>query len=206
LPLGVSKKRAVRNSRIFMTTLLDIQLARLLYPVLVDIAATGTPRTPQQLVHMAQARYPDERRIGHLIVQRIPRILAVISTFTERQKLPNLAVIIVNARAYPSCAAQAEQLRVNDCHWRAVSQDFNQYAATAERALGLPARRSREAATQLLSEYYAAHREDYGKAMRYLREVIIDNLANGMEVEQAFEVEARLLAPERRVVIEVKPD
>ena len=189
-----------------MTTLLDIQLARLLYPLLVDIASAGKPRTPQQLVHMAQARYPDERRIGHLIVPRIPRILAVVSAFTERQALPDLAVVIVDARAPFNSAVQAEQLRVNDCHWRAVSHDFHVYGATAERALSLPARRSREAATHLLGEHYAAHRERYGKAMRYLREVIIDNLANGMEVEQAFEVEARLLAPERRVVIEVKPD
>lgn len=189
-----------------MTTLLDIQLARLLYPLLVDIASTGKPRTPPQLVHLAQARYPDERRIGHLIPQRIPRILAVISTFTERQALPDLAVIIVDARDSLSGVIRAEQLRVNDCHWRAVSHDFNLYGASAERALSLPARRSREAATQLLAEHYAAHRERYGKAMRYLREVIIDNLVNGMDVEQAFEVEARLLAPEGRVVIEVKPD
>lgn len=189
-----------------MTTLLDIQLARLLYPLLVEIASVGKPRTAQQLVHMAQTRYPDERRIGHLIPQRIPRILAAISVFTERQALPDLAVIIVNARDPLGSAIQAEQLRVNDCHWRAVSQDFNLYAATAERALSLPARRSREAATQLLGEHYAAHRQRYGKAMRYLREVIIDNLVNGMEVEQAFEVEARLLTPEGTLVIEVKPD
>lgn len=189
-----------------MTTLLDIQLARLLYPLLVDIARVGKPRTPQQLVQMAQARYPDERRIGHLIPQRIPRILAAISAFAERQSLPNLAVIIVNARDPLDSATQAEQLRVCDCHWRAVSQAFNLYGATAERALSLPARRSREAATQLLGEHYAAHRDRYGKAMRYLREVIIDNLVNGMEVEQAFEVEARLLAAQERVVIEIKPD
>lgn len=177
-----------------MTTLLDVQLARLLYPLLVDIAASRAPRSPRQFLHLAHTRFIDDRRVGQLTAARLGRVLAVIRHFTEQHGLPDLARAVEVPREYePALLEHAG----DDCFgfpWARVTTDFNLYGAAAERALTPPHRLSRETATRVMADYYFEHREQYAQVMRHMREVVIDNLINGMGVAEAFEVEARSLA------------
>lgn len=175
-----------------MTTLLDVQLARLLYPLLVEIAGGKTPRSTQQLLHLAHSRYLDDRRVGQLIPLRLNRVLAVVRLFTERNGLPDLTRSVLAPRQQQAALLEYEQ---GDCFgfdWESVTTDFNLYGAAAERALTPRHRLSRKTATRVMSEYYYEHREEYAQVMRQLREVVIDNLVNGMGVAEAFEVERRL--------------
>lgn len=175
-----------------MTTLLDVQLARLLFPLMVEIAGGKTPRSTQQFLHLAQTRYLDDRRVGQLIPLRLGRVLAVIRLFTERNGLPDLTRTVLAPRQQQAALLEHQG---GDCFgfdWAEFTTDFNLYGAAAERALTPRHRLSRETATRLMSEYYFEHREEYAQVMRQLREVVIDNLINGMGVAQAFEVERRL--------------
>jgi hypothetical protein len=187
-----------------MVTLLDVQLARLLFPLLAEIARRGQPVSAQQLVYLAQAHHRDDRRVGHLSALRVPRILTVIMAFANRHELPDLTRMISVGRTPVSASVLSVQQRCVQIDWLATLADFNLYGAQLERTHTPAARRPREAATQLMSEFYLAHREPYAKAMRYFREVIIDNIVNGMEVEQAFEIEARLLEPTAPTMIDVR--
>ncbi|WP_206360588.1 hypothetical protein, partial [Pseudomonas viridiflava] len=58
-------------------TLLDVQLARLLYPILIDLAVSQQILTYTQLIARAQAQYPDDQRVANLIPVRMGRILWV---------------------------------------------------------------------------------------------------------------------------------
>ncbi|WP_213875476.1 hypothetical protein [Pseudomonas sp. dw_358] len=177
-----------------MTTLLDVQLARLLYPLLVEIAAGKTPRSTQQFLHLAHTRFLSDRRVGQLIPARLGRVLAVIRHFTEQHDLPDLTRTVNLPRDHEPALLEHQS---GDCFgysWAKATADFNLYGAIAERALTSPHRLSRETATRVMSDYYFEHREPYAQVMRHMREVVIENLINGMGVAEAFEVEARLLA------------
>lgn len=86
-------------------TLLDVQLARLLYPLLIELATAQEILTYGQLIERAQARYPDDQRVANLIPVRMGRILWVIYDFVAERDLPRLTLIIVSAGdQYPGSA------------------------------------------------------------------------------------------------------
>ena len=175
-----------------MTTLLDVQLARLLFPLLAEMAKGNASSTPQQFLHLAQTRYLDDRRVGQLIPLRVDRILAVIRVFTEANGLPDLTRTVLAHRQDLPSLIEHEQPSCFGFDWASVTTDFNLYGAAAERALTPKTWLGRETATRVMSEYFFEHREQYGQVMRYSREVLIDNLVGGMGVAEAFEVEARV--------------
>lgn len=176
-----------------MTTLLDVQLARLLFPLLVELANGKTPRTTSQFLHLAQTRYLDDRRVGQLIPVRLGRILGVIRLFTERNRLPDLTRVVLAARQHEPALLEHEADNCFGFDWASVTVDFNLYGASIERALTPRQWLSRETATRVMSEYYFEHRDEYAQVMRQMREVVIENLVNGMGVADAFEVQRRLL-------------
>ncbi|WP_172146569.1 hypothetical protein [Pseudomonas tumuqii] len=98
-------------------TLLDVQLARLLYPLVIDVAASNALLTYSELIDRAQARYSDDQRVANLIPVRVGRILWVIYDFVEERELPRLTLVIVSKTdKYPGSAmwqhdCEAEQQR-----------------------------------------------------------------------------------------------
>lgn len=51
------------------------------------------------------------------------------------------------------------------------------------------------------TDHYKAHRAMYPQAIRKLRDAIIENIMNGMTVEDAFAVEAELLPLQQAVPV-----
>ncbi|WP_163005572.1 hypothetical protein [Pseudomonas viridiflava] len=180
-------------------TLLDVQLARLLYPILIDLAVSQQILTYTQLIARAQAQYPDDQRVANLIPVRMGRILWVIYDFVEERTLPRLTLIIVSAGdQYPGSAmwqhdCHTEQQKCFAFDWSQVDQAFDLYGQQSETAATPLKRVRREHAKQLMVEHYAEHKEAYPKDIRALREAIIENIMNGMSAQSAFEVEAELL-------------
>jgi hypothetical protein len=52
-------------------TLLDVQLAHLLYPLLIEVAESQGILTYTQLIERAKFHYPDDHRIANLIPVRM---------------------------------------------------------------------------------------------------------------------------------------
>lgn len=186
-------------------TLLDVQLAHLLYPLLIEVAESQGILTYTQLIDRAKLRYPDDRRVANLIPVRMGRILWVIYDFAQERDLPRLTLVIVSKRhLVPGSAMQhhdieAEQKRCYAYDWSTVDRNFDLYIADSEKAVTPLRRVRRPQATQLMSEHYMANRSAYPASIRELREAIIENIMNGMAVEDAFAVEAELLQPQQSV-------
>ncbi|QPN45508.1 hypothetical protein I5S86_01020 [Priestia aryabhattai] len=180
-------------------TLLDVQLARLLYPQLIELATAGQVLTYGQLIERAKARYPDDQRVANLIPVRMGRILWVIYDFVEERQLPRLTLIIVSAEdQYPGSAmwrhdCHAEQQRCFDFDWSIVDQEFDMYGQRSEKAVTPLRRLPREQAKQLMAAHYRDPAYVYPSGIRALREAIIENIMNGLSVEEAFQIEAQLL-------------
>lgn len=180
-------------------TLLDVQLARLLYPLIIDVASSGKLCTYSDLIERAKSLHPTDERVSRLIPVRMGRILFVIYDFVEARDLPRLTLVIVSkTHQYPGSAmwqhdCEAEQQRCFDFDWSTVDREFDLYGEDSEKAITPLKLVSREVAVQLMSEHYFASRANYPAAIRDLREEIIENIVNGMSVLDAFAVEAELL-------------
>ncbi|MGE7993610.1 hypothetical protein ACQKPE_21750 [Pseudomonas sp. NPDC089554] len=180
-------------------TLLDVQLARLLYPLLIELATARMILTYGQLIERAQARYPDDQRVKNLIPVRMGRILWVIYDFVEERELPRLTLIIVSAGdQYPGSAmwqhdCHVEQQRCFAFDWTTVDQDFDVYGRNSEKAVTPLRRLPREQAKRLMATHYRDQAHAYPSNIRFLREAIIEHIMNGLSVEEAFQIEAQLL-------------
>lgn len=182
-------------------TLLDVQLARQLYPLLIELATAQEILTYGQLIERAQARYPDDQRVANLIPVRMGRILWVIYDFVAERDLPRLTLIIVSAGdQYPGSAmwqhdCSAEQQRCFAFDWSTVDQAFDLYGQHSEKAVTPLRRVPRVQAKQLMAAHYRDPANVYPSGIRALRETIIENIMNGLSVEEAFKIEAELLMP-----------
>ncbi|POF41212.1 hypothetical protein B0D71_18445 [Pseudomonas laurylsulfativorans] len=182
-------------------TLLDIQLSRLLYPLLIELATAQQILTYGQLIERAQARYPDDQRVANLIPVRMGRILWVIYDFVAERDLPRLTLIIVSAgNQYPGSAmwqhdCPAEQHRCFAFDWSTVDQAFDLYGQHSEKTVTPLRRIPREKAKQLMAAHFHDPANVYPSGIRTLREAIIENIMNGLSVEEAFQIETQLLTP-----------
>lgn len=180
-------------------TLLDVQLAHLLYPLLIEVAESKGILTYTQLIERAKLRYPDDYRVANLIPVRMGRILWVIYDFAEERDLPRLTLVIVSKKyLVPGSAMEhhdieAEQKRCHAHDWSTVDRNFDLYIADSEKAVTPIKYVKKAVAKQLMADHYKAQRAMYPQAIRKLRYAIIENIMNGMTVEDAFAVEAELL-------------
>jgi len=180
-------------------TLLDVQLARLLYPLLIELAMGRQIATYGQLIELAKKRYPSDPRIKNLIPVRMGRILWVIYDFVEERDLPRLTLIIVSAGDKNPGSAMlghdfaAEQQRCFEFNWSTIDQEFDMYAQSSEKESAPVRRISRESAIALVSAHYHDPANSYPNAIRALRETIIEHVMNGLPVADAFEIEAQLI-------------
>lgn len=183
-----------------MTTLLDVQLARLLYPLIIDVAQIKATCTYTDLIAVAKARYPDDQRIANLIPVRMGRILWVIYNFVEARGYPRLTLVIVSKTdKYPGSAmwqhdCEREQQRCFEFDWTKVDREFDLYGEQTEQGVTPIKRLKRDDAKQIMSDHYYANRSRYPASITELREAIIENIINCMNVEEAFAVEAQLLS------------
>lgn len=188
-------------------TLLDVQLAHLLYPLLIEVAESQGILTYTQLIERAKLRYPDDRRVANLIPVRMGRILWVIYDFAEERGLPRLTLVIVSKKyLVPGSAMdhhdiEAEQKLSYAFDWSAVDQNFDLYIASSEKAVTPLRRVKRPQATQLMADHYRVNRSAYPSEISELREAIIENIMNGMSAEDAFFVEDELLWKSKEVSV-----
>jgi hypothetical protein len=180
-------------------TLLDVQLAHLLYPLLIEVAESQGILTYTQLIERAKLRYPDDRRVANLIPVRMGRILWVIYNFAQERDLPRLTLVIVSKKyLVPGSAMDHHDIETEQklCYaydWSTVDRNFDLYIADSEKAV-TPIKYVKQAvATRLMAAHYRINRAMYPETIRKLREAIIENIMNGMTVEDAFAVEAELL-------------
>ena len=180
-------------------TLLDVQLAHALYPLLIEVAESRGVLTYTQLIVKAKERYPNDQRVANLIPVRMGRILWIVYDFAEERELPRLTLVIVSKKhMVPGSAMEhhdivAEQKRCYEYDWTVVDRNFDLYIEGSEKALAPQVRVKRPEATKLMSDHYRAYRSEYPANIGKLREAIIENIMNGMAIEEAFGVEVDVI-------------
>jgi hypothetical protein len=89
----------------------------------------------------------------------------------------------------------AEQHRCFAFDWSTVDQAFDLYGQHSEKTVTPLRRIPREKAKQLMAAHFHDPANVYPSGIRTLREAIIENIMNGLSVEEAFQIETQLLTP-----------
>ena len=172
-------------------TELDMEIAALLYPVLVDVARSGEPISFGDLIHRTQERHPDNIAIQHQVPVGLGRRLETVRAFTEDRGYPDLTCLVVNrGRNVPPenyhTDPEVEQARVAAFDWNNVEAEFSLHIATCREAFVNRPRRKREDAIALMAAYYAEHKADLPPTIVSSREHIIARLIAGEDVGDVF--------------------
>jgi hypothetical protein len=75
---------------------LDLELAELIYPILVEIAPTGDTITYKEVVTAVKERYPNALGVKTLHHRHIGRRLGTIWRFTAKQGCPHIGALVIN--------------------------------------------------------------------------------------------------------------
>lgn len=181
-----------------MLTQLDIELASVFYPMLVELAVEKKTDTYHGLRDRARERHPDNAFVQGCHHRHVARRLNVITGFTERMSYPVLAGLVVNqSTGKPGIAfegdfdalrekAYAFDWSVAELHFSAEVEKWKQEIA----ARPAPAKRDRTTALNMMSDHYQAHKADYSLDIKACREPLLDLLMRGEDVEDAFEIAA----------------
>lgn len=179
-------------------TLLDVQIAKMIYPILIDLAVHKHALTYTELVERAKIEYPDDARINNLIPVRCGRILGVIYFFLDERALPRLTTLIISKNS-GDCGSGIIHLDTEEerekCYafdWSVVDKNFDVYITHQEKTMTPKKKIKREDAIKLMSAYYKENIEKISPSIKSLREVIILHIMNGVDVAEAFDIESKV--------------
>ncbi len=174
-----------------MMTELDVEIAALLYPVLVDVARSGEPIPFGDLIRRTQERHPDNLAIQQQVPIGLGRRLETVRAFTEEMGYPDLTCLVVNpGKSVPPevyyTDPEVEQARVAAFDWNKVEAEFSLHIATFRKSVEKRSRRKRNDAVTLMAAYYTEHRAALPPAITNSREHIIAELMAGENVADVF--------------------
>ncbi|KYC32345.1 hypothetical protein A0J57_10470 [Sphingobium sp. 22B] len=181
-------------------TPVDIEIAGILYPVLVEAARDGEMLTCLQLIERAKLCHPDSAAIQKQVPVGLGRRLATVRAFTAPLGYPDLTCLVVQPRTnlpadvFPN--PEAEQAKVAAFDWKNVEPAFFMQLGEWRRANERKAKRDRGTAVQIVWDYYSANRARMPSAIQQFREILIDEVMGGEGVEQAFAAILSELTPE----------
>lgn len=75
---------------------LDLLFAKLIYPILVELAPTGQTMTYKDVVEAVQARHPDIPEVRRFHPRHVGRRLGTIWLYTHKYGYPHIGALVVN--------------------------------------------------------------------------------------------------------------
>ena len=178
-------------------TLIDVQLASIYYPILLDLAQHKHCLTYGELIAKAQKLHPDNAVVKNALpVSTGPR-LDVVRSFTEKHGYPDLSSLIINKasgecgkgflRSFDPVKLRAEVFAFD---WTVATTDFDGYISKAEKqATTKPKKRrkiTKAEAEKINYEYFKKHLTTLPQNIPTKRELIVKLIIDGMSVEDAF--------------------
>jgi hypothetical protein len=181
-----------------MYTQLDVELANIFYPMLVELAVVKKTDTYQNLRDRARERHPDNPYVQGCHHRHVARRLNVVTAFTDRMGYPVLAGLVVNgSTGKPGMAFEGDFETLRDkayaFDWSTAETHFSAEIEQLKKeivARAAPARRDRKTALDMMSAHYQTHKADYNLDIKACREALLDLLMKGEDVEDAFEIAA----------------
>lgn len=181
-------------------TELDVEIAALFYPILVEVARAKELVSFGDLIRRTQERHPDNPAMQRQVPVGVGRRLEAVRVFTDAKGYPDLTSLVVNpGKSVPPEAyytdPEAEQARVAAFDWSEVEAEFSLQVAIWRKAAEKPLRRKREEAVTLMAAYYAQNKAKLPPAIRNRREQLIAELMAGEDVADVFAAVDRDLTP-----------
>lgn len=176
-------------------TTVDLELATLFYPSLVELGRRNETRSYKTFLTEVQALHPENETLARAVPLNVGRRLDVIRVFTRSKNYPDLGCLIVSgATGAPGTGYDGnvtlERERIAAFDWSSVVEEFSLEIQRQKRAMTKRPKRGRTEATRLMSDYYQQNRTSYDNRVFDRREDLIALLMKGEEVADAFEMAA----------------
>jgi len=175
------------------TTQIDLALASVYFPILVEIAKSKGLITYSKLVDAAKLKFPGNEIVQNAIPVSTGRRLDVVRMFTNESCYPDLTSLVVNEGTgecgvgfLRSFDPEVVRKKVFEFDWNTVKTDFEGFITVTEKKIKPRKRVKADDARKLMSEYYQAHRDGLPHEIRGYREYLIESIMEGIEVEEAF--------------------
>lgn len=173
-------------------TLHDIQVAALVWPILLDLARHKHALTYGELVWRIKEENPDnEMAQTSIIPVGIGRKLDTIRRFTNERDYPDVTALIISkgtgevGKSFIGDAAKIRQA-INAFDWSEVTDEFDLYIEASAKAITPKKKRGRDEARKLMASYYRDNKNNLPANIVEYRETILAELMNGEPPEDAF--------------------
>ena len=201
----------VRGFEYPIVTELDLLVAELMFPILVEVAPTGYTLGYKQLSDLIKERNPNVDAIKSLNHRHIGRRLGTIWSFTKGQSCPHIGSIVVSqsdgecGRGIASIVTDLdlERSKVKQFDWSTVELGFNSYIAKAK-----VNKKEQEISRKKLSydeakarffEYWKSIKDEVPLSSvqaQSIRNAMIQHVCKGSFPEEALSIELRQLSGE----------
>ena len=192
-----------QNSAFTNRTHADIELAKVYFEILVELAKSESHQTIEygQLVDEARARHPGNRYVQGAIATNIGRRLDTLRDFGTAQGLPDLSALVVNKKTKDngdgfkkSFDGTTVRAQIAAFDWNSVKLDFETFLAAEKEIIHKRESQSRSTrkikepeALNLLWEHYKEHRSDVGAVTEKEKEKVVELIMLGLDPAQAIE-------------------
>lgn len=180
----------------FKATDLQLHIASLYYPILLQLAKDKAVITYKQLIEKAQHLYPNDSDIQNMIPVRSGDVLGVLYHFAEVNQLPRLTTLVVKQAGEcgigiattHDCPAERDRCFAFD--WSGEQPKFWDFVAQSKASNAAQrirrGRLSFERALDIAWAYYLSHKSQLSREARMRIEKIAKQLCTGIPVDEAF--------------------
>lgn len=184
-------------------TELDLIVAELMFPILVDLAPTGNTIGYKEIADLIKARNPDVPEIANITQRHIGRKLGTIWEFTKSQRCPHIGALVVSKGG--ECGSgiaiivkdlPKERKKVKDFDWSSISLGFESYISKAkirkQEREEKKIKRTRDEAKECFFSYWKEIKEEAPVSRdeaAEMRERILLLVQDGSSPQEAFSQE-----------------
>ncbi len=184
-------------------TELDLIVAELMFPVLVELAPTGKTIRYKEMADLIKSKNPNVIEISNITQRHIGRKLGTIWEFTKSQKCPHIGALVVNQSGECGSGISTivsdlpkEREKIKKYDWSSVTLGFESYISKAKiikaESEEKVIKRTRDEAKECFISYWKKIKEDAPVSkdeILAIKEKILQLVQNGLSPEEAFSQE-----------------
>lgn len=172
-------------------TLIDVAIARAVFPVLVDVAQADPAKTitfAQLILDTREQQAGQEHPIHRQIAINMGRRLEALRGFTQPRGYPDLSCLVVstNGGTNPFPDAEAMRAKARAFDWSQIAEAFLAEMDARTKALTPLPTRTASQARDVMSAHYFEHKARYHPAIEDHRDEIIAALIEGQDPGEVF--------------------
>ena len=184
-------------------TLIDIELAKIYFEILIDLAKSHKGQTVEygRLIQLAKEKYPSNEFLHAAVPVNVGRRLEALREFTQEKNLPDLSALVVNkttgdngkgfTRSFDGDAVRAE---IAAYDWEKVQVDFDLFidrerleAELRQQRAVKPKRIKEPEALGMWWDYYKDRKSSLAWVTPTHKEMIIQKIMDGQTIEQSLD-------------------